>query len=239
MTVNSSSTLEFDIGQIITGAYRSAGLLSIHQSASTAQLSHGAQELELILDDLQADGVMFRTQDWYDLTLTAGTGIYSLPANYLDVIGTGQYIGADETDTDRPSVETQVTVMNQAEWQALTPKDATSQRVTRMYVHRASSTLEVMVWPMPTEAGTIRLRIQRMLADSDDTTKTVDLDRPWGQFLKLELAHSLILSHSRDLGRAAYFRRLADQTKQKCKGFATEHAPQGFTFAHQTAWSRH
>lgn len=237
MTVAATVTRELNINQICKNALRLAGVLEVHQEVDEADGSAMRDFLETTVDALQSKGIIARTQSTYLLTLTSGTYIYSLPSNVLDVIGNGAYIAASEADVTKASGETPVVPMDLATWQGLPSKNATG-RPFRFYAHREATLVSVYLWPIPDEAGRIRLRTVRLLADNNDGAATVDLERPWSEYLLYALAHKAALYKSQNLAKATYFENLADKALAQCIAFANEHVDVQVTLDHPTAWSR-
>jgi nitrate/nitrite-specific signal transduction histidine kinase len=96
------------------------------------------------------------------------------------------------------------------------------------------------IWPTPTaaEAGTLRMQVHRLAADSNDGTKTVDLERYWTLCLTYRLAQHIAGANSLNPGRVQYFMNVADKYEENCKSYSAQKAPSRFVAAHRTGWSR-
>lgn len=235
MTVATTSTAEMSIDQIVELAFRVAGLIPVQQAIDEARAAHGRDLLELEVKHLQAKGVYARSVDFYDLPLVAGTCRYTLPSNVLDVEGNGMYIPAGTADLTKAPSETLVSRMSQSEWHEMSSK-ASESIPLQMYIHRVPP-LAAWFWPIPTEAGTVRLRIHRLFADSNtDGNATIDLERPWQQCMVYALAHQLAITHSLPLERVVILKREADELFRECKGFANEYSGSQIYLDHRSSW---
>ena len=189
-----------------------------------------------ILGELSTEGVFARAVSFLNLTLTAGTYIYSLPDSVFDVIENGAYIPASATDIAKSNSETPVVQRDRETWQAMSAKAATSLPVI-FFTDREANPIQVRLWPIPNEAGTIRFQCHRLLADVTDGNATVDLERFWQQYLMWELAHQLAVSANK-LEHAQYLAGQAATKKERAKAQANQGTSSFMFLDHQTAWSR-
>jgi hypothetical protein len=240
MTISTSRGLGFNVDTIILRAYQLAGLRSAMQSTTgdnwNELASVGRSFLEIIMDELQTDGAMVRNVIFRDVPLVVGTFRYTMASDVLDVIGDGMYIPATETDLTKASGETPVIQISRAQWHGMSSKNATS-RPTMYYVYR-SSDIEVWLYPVPIDAGTIRFQIHRLSADVNVGSNTVDFAAHWTLFFVWELAHMLAVSSSvipdtkckslRDMAR--YFRA-------KSISYSRQHTSFQISPDHSTPWS--
>lgn len=229
MTVNTSSTHEFSIQQVVTAAYRIVGLLSPYQSLSEPLARVAREELEIILKALHAKGIPARSVAEVQVTLEPGVNTYQLPTNVLDTIGPGMLDAGG-------GVATPVSQINSGAWQGLTTKAATGVPV-HYYAHRSGAQVEVRYWPVP-GAGTVTHRVQRLFADATDGNATLDLERPWTEYVQYALAHKLCMANSQPLQKCQYFDMLASRSLRECIGFGNEHAEDQIVLDHPTRWSR-
>src|SRR6266566_2167675 len=103
MTVSSTSSFEFNIGQICLMAYRDAGVVSIYQNLTDAQGSAARDLLQRIVNSSQSKGLFARTMDFSNVTLVAGQFGYTMPNSVLDVVGTAMFIAPGQPVTASPS----------------------------------------------------------------------------------------------------------------------------------------
>lgn len=237
MTVSSSVGQQFTIGTLIAMAYRLAGLINVGQLPSAAQLTFARDLLDTMLDGLQAEGVSARARGFENLTLTADTYKYSLTESALDVVGPGMYIAADQTDLERATGETPVTMVSADQWQLTSSKAATG-RPTLYYPYRATAPVQVWLWPIPDEAGTVRFQVHRKLADTNDDNATLDLEIYWSQFVLWELAHQVMAASGLGIGRLGYYAGQAEKKKMYAKSMSRGHANDQIMIGHTTRWSR-
>lgn len=239
MTINTSRTRQLNINRMIQHAVKLASLLSVYQSAPEALLSFGRDSLELILDGMEAEGLRARAVEFETLTMVAGQSAYTLGVDVIDVVGKGMYIPPGTVDLNHASGEVAVIPISREQWHIQSAKDATG-RPIQMYCHRTSEPPELRVWPTPTasDLGTIRLQVHRLAADSNDGSKTVDLERYWGMHIAYAIARELAVSHGLSPTRINYLTGIADQHLQKCKSYSGQKTRARLRMAHRTGWNR-
>lgn len=237
MTANTVTTRELPISRIIKLAFHHAGQTNEYMTLDVQQTSLAEDLLETIVDELQASGYLLRaTRPDLLVTLVAGTTVYELPATVLTVTGTAMYIAAGQ-DVDAASGETPVRPISTEEWQTISSKDAESSHPTMYLQQRIATGAQVVFWPIPSEAGTVRFQANYLLGDNNDSTKTPDLERPCTQFLIWELAHQIAVAKSMPTGRCMYLSGQAEKKRALIK-LATS-ATTGFQvrIGHRTPWS--
>jgi hypothetical protein len=219
MTVMSSATRELTVGQIVTRAFQLAGVLGDMQQPSDTDGAMARDFLETIIDGLATEGMLARQIRLTNLQLIVGTSAYALSSDTLDVVGDGMYIPAGQSDP--ANSETRVRLVRLEEWNQLSAKSSTG-LPSLMYAYRTASIVELRIWPIPNEAGRIRIEEQRLLADVSDANATPDLQRYWAQYLMWELGHSIAAAKSLPIERVAYFKNEAEKLLLKCKGKAVQ-----------------
>lgn len=236
MTANAATTYEFSIGQLVTNAYKLAGLINVAQGLDEQKASYGRLELEGMLKHLEAQGLQVKVLDFVKVQLTAGTDRYTLNDTVLDVVGDGMYLPEDQlADTEHASGETQIRLISMDRWQKLTTKAATG-RPVMMYPHRAGAQVEIRLWPIPQEDGMVRLQCQMLYPNATNGNNTPGLERPWYQCLKYGLAHELALANSKSLERVGYLRNQYEGLLKECKGFSNQRASVQFRLEHASRW---
>ena len=113
---------------------------------------------------------------------------FDLSTTTLRVVDDGQWIVSSEADTERASSESLVKLVNYETWHKLSTKSAESDRPTLMYEHRENDTVQVWLWQIPTDAGTLRIPVERHLSDVDDDNATLDLQPYWFRAITHTLA---------------------------------------------------
>ncbi len=239
MTIATGRTRELDIGKIAQRAYQLTGLASEAQSISNDKLSCAKDVIETILDDLEADGLRARAVAFEYLTLVAGQSAYVLNADVIDVVGEVMFIPVGAVDLEHTSGEVPLVPISRQDWQLQVAKDMTG-RPLQYYANRAASPVELRIWPTPTtaDAGTLRMQVHRLAADSNDASKTLDLERYWSLYIIWELAHHLAMANSLNMGRVQYFEGIAQKHLEKCKSYSAQKVPARFVVTHSTGWSR-
>lgn len=226
MTVSSSVGRQWTVNQMITRAYKFAGLLELSQEPTASQYAYGRKLLEDILDSLAAEGEQARAVAFDEVTVTAAqvtaeTYKFDLSSTVLDLLSPAMYISADESDTDRASGETYMRMVSLEEWHRISSKSTTG-NPTLYAAYRVGDTIQAWVWPIPDEAGTMRFRVHRKLADSDDGGATLDLENYWMDFIKKRLSADLASSGSLSTSRVAFLNGQAAEALRKAKGKANQ-----------------
>lgn len=191
MTVSSTRNFEFTVDQLCTDALEIANVTSPTQAPHEYQLAQARRFLQRVLKEVQDQGEFARSVTFIEITCISGTYKYDLPTDTLDLVGSGMYISASQTDLTKASGETLVQEQTRESWQRNSAKDAEGQP-TLYFVNRAEVPNEVWVWPVPVEAGTIRFQQHRMLADVVNSgSATIDLKQFWDQYCLHKLAEML------------------------------------------------
>lgn len=218
MTVSSSTTYEPDVKEVVTHAFRKAGLMDFRETLATvdpAFSSHGRKALERIIDELPVHGIFARAVPLVDVDIVAGTQEYTLSSSYLDVVNDAMFLSDAQGEG-----QTLVKQIAREDWQVITNKDS-SGRPARFYVDRTGD-LKILLWPVPSEAGTLTVEAHRLLADVQDENATVDLQRYWMDYLVHALAHQLATDSSVEMPRVLYLGKLAQMKLRQCRRYARQ-----------------
>lgn len=225
---------ELSLNNIVELAYVQAGMLDLTQTPSSAQYAFGLKLLDgMVFRHLEAKGIRARIQDFELVTLVADSAEpVELATTTLEVVGDAKYIGAEEDDPEAATSETAVRQATNDEWQQISNRSETG-IPTRFYVIRSAAQLTVQFWPTPSEAGSVRFRIKRLMANGTDGTTTADAERYWQQFFIYELAYHLApLGFSGKNG----LRVEADRAFAVCQGAAAPKQPRWVRNIHRTGW---
>jgi hypothetical protein len=229
MTINAAPSTPISINTLILLAYKRAGVIPVETKLSGAnmvpKLEHGRQLLDLIIDGLATDGFMARSMEFYDLPMIAGESQYALPDTILDVFEDAMFVPGEPVnyDTKHTTGELVCKQIDLAAWQTLTTKGSISTRPTLYAAFRSGATVELRFWPVPSEAGTMRLKTVRLLGSNADGTKQVDLHRYWFDALVWCLAYVLAVDSSMPVDKIAFLASAAEAKKKKCVSYAYEH----------------
>jgi hypothetical protein len=232
MTVATTSTHEFDVGKICRLAYMEAGLLNPLQELAEAQAAAARDVLEVITRSVDTEGMFTRVVEFAEVTLATGITTYSLSADVVEVAGAGMYI--DPTDTSPAAAETIVKPVSRETWQEISAKNA-SARPVWVYFDRSTSPGSVKVWPIPSSSengGTLRLQVQRLRADVNSATVTMDFERYWTEYLIKKLAATLGRHNTLNLGRIQELEAMAADLLRKCKAKSHSQVNQQFVVRH-------
>lgn len=236
MPISSTPTTPIAINTLILLAYKRAGVLPVEATTAGAnmasKLSHGKTLLDLILDNLAVEGFNARTMSTYDLDIVAGTSSYTLPDTLLDVYEDAMFYS--DANPDAELVCKQIDI---ATWQTLTVKTSESPRPQLYAAFRTGATPVVRLWPVPTEAGTLRFKTVRLLGDSQTGTNSVDLARYWQDALVWMLAHYIAVDSSMPQDRVALLFATAESKKRAAMRFNYEHTSQQAVVSYPTQWS--
>lgn len=229
MTINSAPSTPISINTLILLAYKRAGVLPVEAKLSganiTPKLEHGRQLLDLIIDGLATEGFMARSTEFYDLPIVAGESQYTLPDTILDVFEDAMFVPGDPVnqDTKHTTGELVCKQIDLATWQTLTTKGSISTRPTLYTALRSGATVELRFWPVPSDAGTIRLKTVRLLGSNSDGTKQVDLHRYWFDALVWCLAYVIAVDSSMPADKVSLLLQVSEEKKVKCINYAFEH----------------
>lgn len=245
MTVSTSVGRQFTITRICHLAYQSVGLMNEQQGTSDStwpkKFLLAKDLLELIIDDLSNYNVIARARTFEEIDITAANVTaekfkYTLSANTLNVLDPAMYIPAAETDTDRADGETYVRVITQEEWQRLGSKGGSGQP-TLLYPNRIGDTIEAWLWQIPNEAGTVRLLVQRKLADVDDGNATLDLAEYWNNYIVTALSAKLARAYNLPLAVQQQLESQSILLGDYAKGQASQKGSRQIRLNHPTRWS--
>lgn len=232
MTVNTESTRELDIDRIVMLAIQTAGILPPGASRSGRQwdnLSAQARDfLEINIDHMQTLGTFARAIELYDVPMVANTDSYDLPPTTLIVVGDAQFSSTADTGS------TFVRQVGREEYVAIADKTSTGR--PSIFYSQMHATTTLFLWPVPDVDGTLLIQRSRLLADNEDGSLTVDLERHWVKFVLYDLAHSLAVANSVNPMRCQYLRNQADTALGPSKRLATSKGPGRAVLCHPTGW---
>ena len=238
---NSLPSTPISINTLVLLAWKRAGLVPVDAQLSGAnlvpKLEHGRQLLDLLLDNLAVEGFSARTIHFYDLPIVAGESAYTLPDTVLDVLEDAMFISDDNPDTKHTTGELVVKQIDLTTWQLLTTKGSTSTRPQLYVTLRSAAQVQLKVWPVPSDGGTLRLKTQRLLGSNADGRLNPDLQRYWYQPLVWMLAADIAQDSSLSPQAKADLRGQADIQKQKALGFSNERVSQCASLWYPTQWS--
>jgi hypothetical protein len=235
MTISSTNTFEFNLGQMVRMAHIDAGLINVNQSCTAPQVQDGLDKLQEIVSSSQARGIFARVVSLYNLTLTAAS-LYTLPTYAIDVFGSAMYIDPTQP-VSAASGELPVMPMSRNEWQEESNKSSTGVP-SRYWANRAGAAVQVQIWPVPSTTqvgGTIRFQIHKYRADVQDANATADFEHFWVSALVTSLTRKLCFASSQ---LDKYMALAADERDRwrECRAMSTQRVNQQAVFAHRSGW---
>lgn len=191
MTVSTDDNQELNIGQIVTHAYRKAGLLNVYQRLDTTRRAAAMETLGLIVDALQNKGVMSRARTIVVASVAAGAAEVTLPANVIEVLGPCQLVDSDD-DPSLPTTETPITLISQGTWSSIASKAALG--VPSMaYPDQSGDAIVLRFIPGSQDACYIRCPVQVLLPSVKDAEATMPFKRSWAMYFVYALAAELAM----------------------------------------------
>lgn len=242
MSIATAPSTAPSLNDLILLAYKRAGVLPVEARLSganmTPKLEHGRQTLNLIMDALATEGFIARTTGFHDLLLVAGEPYYTLPNDILDVHEDAMFVSTDNVDTKHTTGELVCKQIDLFKWSTLTTKGSISSRPQLYCVFRHGALVNLRFWPVPSEAGTMRLNVTRLFGSSSDGTKSADLERFWYDCLVWQLAYYIAIDSSMPSDRVGLLAGIAESKKRQCVNFSFEHTsgPQAVV-DYTTQWS--
>ena len=245
MVASAIPSTQISVNTLILLAYKRAGLLPVEAKISganmTPKLEHGRQLLDIIMDNLAVKGFIARTMAMFDLPILAGESQYTMPDSTLDVFEDAMYVPGPPTnqDTKFTTGEFICKQIDIATWQNLTTKGTVSTRPQLYASFRSGATVQLKFWPVPSEAGTMRLKTVRLLGDNSNGNNTPDLHRYWFDAIIWCLAYYVAVDSSMPSDKIAFLSQMAEAKKQECVSYSFEHTAAKATLSYQTQWSNY
>jgi hypothetical protein len=208
MTVSTTVSSTMTVDELVLLAYQQSGLVSIEQGSSvpgwTAKAAHGRRLLGMVLQKLSIIGAQARFVSFENVTMEVGVSSYTLDAGIFDLLDTAMYVPEGE-DVDAPSTETAMRKLTREQWQTLGSKSSESDRPTLYYVNRSGTgfQVELRIWPIPSEAGTVRLQALRPAMSTADGNAQIDIQPHWHLALLWSLADELSFGQALPPARTA------------------------------------
>lgn len=242
MVANASPPTPVSINTLILLAYKRAGLLPVEAQLSganmTPKLEHGRTLLNLIIGNLATEGFTARTMEFYDLPIVAGEPYYTLPNTVLDVHEDAMFIPSENLDTKFTSGELACRQVDLDTWNKLTVKGSESTRPQLYVTLRSGGAVQLRFWPVPTDAGVMRIKTVRKLGSNSDGKATVDLQEHWQDTIVWLLASYVAVDSSLSTERCAFLANMAAAKKKACVVFDHEHTSTTAMLVQPSQWSR-
>jgi len=218
MTVSANPTPDFQRDQLLLAAYGVCGLIPMGSAPDADQLARGATLMNLVLDELQADGVVLTSAVRTTLALVSGIAEYTLDTDTIDVRvdsddTVGTIIPASSSDA-----ETIVRSMSDNEYLKIASKSTMTGRPSRCFIDKAGNTLKAVFWPVPNSSLiSFRYTKIRLLRATDTGAVTLELRRVWCPYVMWATAAGIAYDNSKpELG--AQFDAKAASIRERTKG---------------------
>lgn len=228
MTIATTRTQEFTVGQAVTLAMRIAGLKGPQEVPSAQEMLLGQDLLSLLIKGPVFAQAVTRGLAYRTLTLTGDTLDYPLEDGDIDVFGDGAFTPTGET-ASRP-----VRQIDGGRWNQLPPEDETDEP-TFFFADRSASPVVLKLWPGAAD-GTLRIRVHQQRADVTDTTTTLDVEPHWQDSLVKALAADLSLASNLPQSRTDGLSARAGGSAVMARGISGENVPQKIEFSHRHGW---
>lgn len=231
MAISTNRTYEFNVSQIITLAFKTAAIINIEQSCNPEQLKFGKDQLDLMTQALEADGVFARSTELVLVDLVEDQSEYTLPDDVCDIIENAQLLG-DSNDTVNGSYyEAVIRRVRIAEWGRI-PNKQIRGIPTMFYDERTPTGIKIHLYPVPLFGAALRFQVQRLRA-RNELAGTPDLERWWADWLVSELAARIATASGFPVGQVQLLQQLADRKYQRCKDKSSQRAPNQMILSHR------
>jgi hypothetical protein len=196
VTVSTNSLPEISRDQLIRNAYWMSGHLEASQQPSAADIGMAMQLLRLVLDGLQAEGIVLRTIERSLLTLVNGQAQYNLDPDTIDVeVANNGIAGMIVPSTGNG--ESPVLAIRADEWMQISNKSVDPSRPTLVYIEKLATVTATFYPPPSSESAQFRYRRVRLLRDVDTGAVTTDLPSRWN--LALTMGLSALIARAKSL----------------------------------------
>lgn len=243
MTTNPNISSFPIIDDLLLSGFKKAGLIPLEadigfDSSWNAKAAYGRKILNRIVEGLANEGYLPQFVSIEIVQLTAGTNVYTLDPDILNVVDNASNIPASNgSEVEQTISETPVSPMSRFQWNALSTKNSTG-TPTRYFLDRNGPTNVVMhLWPVPIENSKLRIMAHRIPADNSIGSDTVDLKRHWDDFLVHSLAYQIASDAKLPIEERQLLKQDRDDIMAKIKTYETENEPPDLQFDHTTPWS--
>lgn len=230
MAASTSTSYDLNRTGIIRLAYQSLQIVPAGEDPSAEQLAMGADFLNVLIKELENEGITLSHVVETTVTLTAGTASYTPANDTLDIDQRTVYVTGQ-------GVDVRLRMISRGDYMAI-PLKTTPGQPTMIYVQKSSPTsaLKFFLYPVP-DSNWTSVTIPRitMLTDMDSASVTSGLPTKYLTTLYLGLAVKLAPAH----GRMAHMQALSqqyEQAKAKALNADTETGPLRFLPDYGNRW---
>ncbi len=218
MATSNSTNFATSRNELITGALRIVGAVAQGETPTTAQITEGAEALNMLAKAWTVDGMPLWVTKEYTMALVASTASYTPTVKMMKVIQA--YNHNTSTNVDIP-----MRIITRDEYNRLGNKVSTGNPIQLMHIpNRTDSTIKVYPVPTSVEASTntIIVTYQKQYDDFDASTDEPEFPQEWFDALKFGLAHRLAAEYGMELNDRKQLMQEALLLKQEALNFGTE-----------------
>jgi len=200
------------VQDVITGALRLLGVYGAGDPPEDEDLTDGLFALHEMLNDWNAQHLTVYTIVERVLTVTAGTGTYTIGhGGGFDVARPVKIESAGIIQAN--NVRSDLKIDTSAEWATIPEKTATGKLPLRMYSDHDYPLSTIKFWPIPSQNCSLDLYVWEELTDDLDLGNALDLPPSYGRAIHYNLAVALAPEYGRDPGPIVM--GIAQQSKQE------------------------
>jgi len=224
MATSGSTDFTVTRDQLIAGALRAAGAIAQGETPTATQVTEAAESLNMLVKELQADGMPLWAMRQYSITLTA-TSDYT--------IGVGATVNTPKPlkivqaflhDTSS-SIDVPMRILTRDEYNRLGNKTSTGEPI-QLFYEPLLTTGVIHMFPVPDTTAiankTVTIVYQRPFEDFDAASDTPDFPQEWYNAIKFGLADLLAPEYGLPLQERQDLSARAKKLRETALGFGTE-----------------
>jgi hypothetical protein len=187
MATSGTATFNPDFTEIIDEAYERCGI----ESRTGYDLRTATRSLDFMFAEWASRGLNLWTIEQRSLVMVAGTSVYDLPVDTVNVLS-----AVIRTGTGQQQQDVMIDRISRAEYLHV-PNKNTQSRPAQFYVER-TAVPKLFVYPAPDAVQTYTFRYYaiRRIQDAGDATNTADVDFRFLPCLVAGLAYHLALKRA-------------------------------------------
>ena len=192
MSASTATSFDLDRTGIIRLAFQTLQVVPAGEDPDANQLAMGSDLLNVLIKELENDGIYLSHLERTTDTLTAGTASYTALSNTLDIDQRTVFV---TTGSGTSAIDCRVVPITRGEYMAL-PIKTTQGQPTQIYVEKTGLTVKYFLYPVPDSNWTsITYPRVLMLTDMDSAGVTSGLPSKYLATLYLGLAVKLAPAH--------------------------------------------
>jgi hypothetical protein len=231
MTTSTATLPDLQRDDVIKAALYIAGYLESSMQPTPADVAMATQLFRLLLDSLQAEGVILRTIERTILPLVSGQSEYPLDSDTIDVDIDQDGVAGMIIPTQGTG-ESPVMAMRANEWMQIGNKQVGPSRPTSVYIEKLAGITAVFYPPPGSESASFRYRRVRLLKDVDTGIVTQDLPSRWTYATAHGLAVLIARSKSLPIARIQELKSEYKEAKFAARNEDVERGPSRLKLVH-------